>query len=434
MSDQLKGIKKVDRDGLKDAYQKNYADWIIDAKDRNIDFSSYLNEVSPLPKEADQRDPENAVHSLLRSHGFAMKDTTYRKSSLVADLENNPVLETLVRTDLDNYYKSILFTPELLTRAKVGGIAPGESFRPFTELPVRDQQQAGNRVRLSDLLAITQTINGQDIRLPKFVPPPDHEMSMDYMVEFQDYPIFDIKQGSEKHTMKVVGVGLRWSYRFARASQMRAELLRRAVARVAILHEASLIQEGLVTVMKTIASDDAADDTAHAVQRYPASGEANYTQDTQNAVAYALPQAYNVDTIVGGSAAVTAWENINTGSTNLTLAALQAQAPGNVRRFTRRNINVAYPENTLVITKDITENPNGEATAADSTDLDVSGYQLLFFDSNETLGLAMEAGSNINETVRKEDNQSFVQYLSNSYTFYILDPNGRIKVHLNAPS
>ena len=430
MSDEMKGIKRVDRGDLKNAFQKEYKGWIKDAADRKVDFSSYLNEKSPLPKDSDTRDPDNAVHSLLRQYGFAMKRTKYRQSSAIADLEDAPEVEILVRTDLVNLYNSIIYTPEVLTRSTVTGIAPGTAFRPEINLPARDQEVPGNRVTLGSILAETQNVAGRDIALPKFIPPDEDDVLMEYLTPFQDYPMFDIVLGSETHKMRTVGVGLRWTYAFARNSNLRAEALRRAVRKIGISHQARMINLGLLTAMSTIASDNAADKKAHAVMRYPDNGTAAYSSETQNAIGHILPQTYSVNTIVGGSQAITKWENTATGSPNELLSALASQAPESTRRFTRRNVNVAYPENTIVLSKDITANSSGNATANASTDLDVSAEQVFMFDSRETLGLAIEAGSEINETERIAGKRAFAQYFANSFVFYIADPNGRVKVYL----
>ena len=428
-----KAIPSIKRKDLKGEFRTNHERWFKESEAMGLSFSDYLNRISPEPKN--EADPQNAVHSLMRDHGIQMKDTAERSASLIIECIEDPVKRSLLGADLQQTYENILFKGylserqklSLSTRAGVGGITAGDPFRAFEDLPVKPAEVLGNRVTLASVITRVREVAGVDIRVPEVLKP--EEGSTNYNLgEAVKPPLNTISMGSRKYSMKKMGTSVGWTYEFARNSGERVTAARLWISDMAIENEADLIKEAVTTGMSTIPADNSSDGKAHANPRLPGTGK--YDAATQKAVVFEVPQRYVLNSVVGGPQAVQKWELISSGTEQLALAAFAAQSPGGQSRFRNANINIAYPEITLVYTEDITQGASA-VVPANNDHLDVSADQLFFFDSNNLVELARQRGSTIQARETDVGSQFVTEYFTSHYVFYIFDYNPRIKAYLS---
>ena len=429
----LKSIPSVPRKALGPEFKTNVAIWRRDASAMGLSFGEYLNRISPEPM--DEADPQNAVHSLMRQKGIVMKDGPYRDSSLIEECIDDEESRVLLGTDLQMYYDNILFRgaphpSRLGARAGIGGLTGGSPFRAFDDLDVQPAQEQGNRVPLANILARVRTVPGTDGRIPEVLPPKDGSTRFD-VSEAAQIPVNTVTTGSRKFSLKKMAVGLRWTYEFARNSQERVSALRLWVADMAIENEDILIREAVGVGMSTIPANNSSDGLAHANPRFPASTPGNYDAETMEELVFSIPQRYTLNTVVGGPSTLTKWRLINSGSPNIPLDAFGSQASDLQRRFQSGNINIQYPENTIVYTQSIHPGAGVALDPNNNAHLDVSAGQLFFFDSSRLLEMARQRGAQTRETDQDPGHQFITEYFSDYYEIYIKDYNPRTKLYVS---
>ena len=426
----LKSIPSVKREGLLEEFKSNHESWKKSGEEMGMSLCEYVNRVSPVPRN--EADPENAIHSLMRERGLAMKDSATRDSSLIKECLDDPVNRALLGADLQMTYDNILFRGHahpLETRAGgVGAIPAGSPFKPFDDAPAKPGTIQGNRVSFRSIVPRVRMVTGTTGRIPELLPP-EQGSNRFRLGEFTQIPVNTVSMGVRQFSLSKMGTGLRWSYEFARDNNERVSALRLWIADVAIENEAELTREAILIGMSTIDAADSSDGLAKSNLKYPTSGTGDFDVETMRGLVHALPQRYVINTLVGGHSAVTKWEMIDSGSNNLALAAFASQAPDNQVRFRNANINIQYPENTLVYTESVhpdgvTLDPNSDAH------LDVSADQLFFFDSTRLLEMARQRGAQTRETESDAAQQFYSEYFSDYYEIYLYDPNARVKAYL----
>lgn len=423
-------IDPVKREHLKDAFAREHNDWFAEAKKADMSLCEYLNRTSPDPQN--DYDPVNAVHSLMKSHDLAMKNTKYRDSSYVTEFMDSKEKHLLLGADLQNAYETELYRVpgQVSEKASLGGLTAGDPFRQYQDAPVKVQTESGRRVLLSSIIRSREPINTTDFRIPEIVTPKDASQMVD-VAEGALIPIATVQMGKRLVTLRKVGIGLRWTYEFVRNNQIRASVLRQWTIELGEDHNDALVEEAAKVAMMTIPAADSSDGKTKSTMRYPTTGNGNYSADTMSKISYALPQKYVVDTIVGGPNALTKWNLINSGSSNLPLIAFMAQAPEFQGMYQSLNINIAYPRNTIRLTTNI---PGAASTFnadhLDSLDVGDSADQLFFFDSSKTVSMLTQRNSETREQKGNEQDQTTTEFFSQYFGFYVYDVNARVKAFL----
>ena len=287
----------IPRNALHEEWKTNYQTFKQNAEDERLSLAGYLNIISPEPESA--HGPRNAVHTLMQKEGLRMERTEYAPSSLLQEFMENERRKDLLYADMDHYYDSCFDEhPRSHVRnpASLGQFTAGDPFRPFQDTPVRERKRKAPRLRLNQIVGMTDVITGVDLRRPEYTTPDINEQ-MQEVGEGSLIPVATITMGSRNITLKKVALGLRWTYEFARNSEIRVDQLRRWVARVAVEHEIALVKEGLDTIMSTVDGE-----STHVVGS--TSAQKNFTVQDLTALLFELDEPYQVDTVIGGPAGI----------------------------------------------------------------------------------------------------------------------------------
>ena len=401
----------IPREALHDEWKQNYKEFRDKAQDQKLSLAGYLNTISPEPEN--EFSPPNAVHALMQKEGLRMKGTRYAPSSLLKEFMESEDRKELFYAEMDDYYDSCFDEyPRSPVRnpASLGQYSAGDPFRPFQDQALMERKRKAPRLRLNQIVGVTDVIQGVDLRQPEYTTPDINEQMQD-VGEGGLIPVGTVTLGSRHVTLKKVACGIRWTYEFARNSEIRAEALRRWVARVAISHEIALVNEGLSTILSTVDGE-----SCHHV-----TGK-SFTVEDITSLLFELDEPYQVDTVVGGPSPVVKYLNLNTGFTQQTMAYIAAMNPELIPNPSPLN-NIMVPTQYGVIKTDV-----GTGVVGASTRLEYAQNHLLMFDSAETLGYIRQANSETDELDTEPSQQFVTRYLSRYYGFYLNDLNGRMKV------
>ena len=412
----------IPRSALAEEWKRNYKEFERNAQDQKLGLAGYLNIISPDPES--EFAPVNAVHTLMQKERLRMKSTRYAPASLLKEFMESEDRKLLLYADMDDYYESCFDEhprPPVRNPASLGQYTAGDPFRPWLDTAVTERKRKAPRLRLNQIVAVTDTITGVDLRQPEYRTP-DIDEQMQDVGEGGLIPIATITLGSRNITLKKVALGLRWTYEFARNSEVRVDQLRRWVARVAVSHEIALVKEGLNTIMSTVDGES--------TRLVGTSGSPKtHTVEDICSLLFELDEPYQVDTVIGGPSAVVSYLNVNTGPTTLGIDYFARAHPELVPNPTPLN-NIMLPTQYGVIKEDI--GPAGASRDATGA-LKVTGPEkdLLLFDSMETLGYIRQINSETDELDTDPSQQFVTRYLSRYYGFYLNDLNGRMKVIFN---
>ena len=414
----------IPRSALHDEWKSNYKSFKQNAEDNRLSLAGYLNIISPEPESP--YGPPNALHTLMQKEGLRMEATRHAPASLLQEFMENEERKDLFYADMDDHYDSCFDEyPRSSVRnpASLGQFTAGDPFRPFQDTPVAERKRKAPRLRLNQIVGVTDTITGVDLRRPEYTTPDINEQ-MQEVGEGSLIPVATITMGSRNITLKKVALGLRWTYEFARNSEIRVDQLRRWVTNVAIQHEIALVQEGLNMIMATVDGE--------AIHQVGASSNYNFTVEDITSLLFELDEPYQVDTVVGSPSGIVGYLGVNdytTARAGAYLDYVQRMHPELVPNPNPLN-NIMLPTQYGVVKSNI--GPAGSARTA-SNFLQVvhatENKDLLLFDSTETLGYIRQLNSETNELDTDPSQQFVTRYLSRYYGFYLNDFNGRMKVY-----
>lgn len=412
----------IPRSALHEEWKSNYKTFKQNAEDNRLSLAGYLNIISPEPESP--YGPPNALHTLMQKEGLRMEATRHAPASLLQEFMENEERKDLFYADMDDHYDSCFDEyPRSSVRnpASLGQFTAGDPFRPFQDTPVVERKRKAPRLRLNQIVGVTDTITGVDLRRPEYTTPDINEQ-MQEVGEGSLIPVATITMGSRNITLKKVALGLRWTYEFARNSEIRVDQLRRWVTNVAIQHEIALVQEGLTMIMATVDGE-----SIHEVGK---ASNKNFTTADITSLLFELDEPYQVDTVVGGPGGVVSYLGVVGQSTTggAFLDYFQRMHPELVPSPNPLN-NIMLPTQYGVVKSNI--GPAG-GVRANSNTLTVTGSNpndLLLFDSAETLGYIRQLNSETNELDTDPSQQFVTRYLSRYYGFYLNDFNGRMKVY-----
>jgi hypothetical protein len=416
---------KMTRKEQHDAVKTNMKDWVLEAREKNITISQLLNTMSP--EKDDERQPDEALQTLMQNDGLRMRSTRNFPASELKDFYQvgKDYRKELLYGYMDDEYDRCFDTPRIQTRAGVDmqSLPLNEYWRDFTDAPAREEKKIAPPIRLNDIVAFTQNIPGVDFRIPEYELLEEDEQMVD-VSEGTTIPIATLKLGRRTVTLKKIALGLRWTYEFARNAPMRADGIRRWVQRVATRHEMALVKEGIMTILEGLTHIDFPGNGD-----FTAAGGAGTTSWHDNP-GYALANhillhlqlddPYQVDTILGGKNSIIRY--LLTDSVNYSLNEFAQRNPQFSPRA--RLLNQLGTTEAVGVLKDDSYTELTDGTHDDN--------RMLLFDSATTLAYLRQTGSQTDEIDQDPSQQIVTRYLSRIYGFYIEDDNARFLANMTA--
>jgi hypothetical protein len=278
-------------------------------------------------------------------------------------------------------------------------VALNSALRPYYDAAGLRAQQIQTAIPLGEIIANTSTVDSDAYRAAYLVEPVTSQLRMVRVGETADIPETRIATREQSVYLHKYGRAVRISYEAIRRQPIdRVAML---VARIAIQADT----DKLSTAIDTLVNGDGNGNAATVVNLTtldPATTVNNMTLTAWINFIQQFPNPYALTTVLGRTAATTALMVLNVGTANTMLAELHS---------------------TLGIGALRPINPELSGTVAVGTTNDAPASKLIGFDRRFALEQLVEAGADINETMRWILNQTEVLTLSEVVGFDILDPS-----------
>ena len=386
------------------------------AEERKISLSSYCEMLSPTKEEGEL----DAIGRMLQQEGLRTKsDVTSRYSaSPVIDFLNTPARRMLLIEVLNRAYREIALRAPMLS----SDMEQGATLRPFVDGTARFDRMVAPVVPLSEIVATTTQISGQDYRTLVF-DYDDDAFTEERTPELQDLPLARMTQSEEVIPLLKRGVRLQVSYEFMRRSQLHVDKLALQVQKIAVHRELTKVKLGVKT-MRLGDGNPGTAATVHGLYEldpradgYPGSGAIIATENVSKAsskVKFTLKSwlafkkkfqnPYTITTILMNESMATNLELLDLGTTNTPLVEIQNLA----QRLTYGQLRPI--------------NLTADGIRYGWLDADtIPDNQILAFDNRFALEHITEIGSDISEMDRFIRNQSEELTLSENYGMGIMD-------------
>lgn len=282
------------------------------------------------------------------------------------------------------------------------------ALRPYYDAAGLRAQQIQTAIPLGEIIANTSTVDSDAYRAAYLVEPTTTQLRMVRVGETADIPETRIATREQSVYLHKYGRAVRISYEAIRRQPIdRVAML---VARIAIQADT----DKLSTAIDTLVNGDGNGNAATVINLTtldPATTANNLTLTAWINFIQQFPNPYALTTVLGRTAATTALLVLNVGTANTMLAELH----------TTLGIGGLRPIN-----------PELSGTVAVGTTNDAPASKLIGFDRRFALEQLVEAGADINETMRWILNQTEVLTLSEVVGFDILDPTATKILNLAA--
>jgi hypothetical protein len=287
-------------------------------------------------------------------------------------------------------------------------VALNSALRPYYDAAGLRAQQIQTAIPLGEIIANTSTVDSDAYRAAYLVEPVTSQLRMVRVGETADIPETRIATREQSVYLHKYGRAVRISYEAIRRQPIdRVAML---VARIAIQADT----DKLSTAIDTLVNGDGNGNAATVVNLTtldPATTANNMTLTAWINFIQQFPNPYALTTVLGRTAATTALMVLNVGTANTMLAELHS---------------------TLGIGALRPINPELSGTVAVGTTNDAPASKLIGFDRRFALEQLVEAGADINETMRWILNQTEVLTLSEVVGFDVLDPSATKILNLAA--
>ena len=307
-------------------------------------------------------------------------------------------------------WRSVAHRPPSHARVTFGSddLPVNSAMRPYYDAAGLRAQQILTAIPLGEILANTSTVDTDAYRAAYLVEPTAPQTRMVRVGETADIPETRIATREQSVYLHKYGRAIRISYEAMR---------RQPIDRVAFLVARIAVQadtDKLSTAIDALVNGDGNGNAATVVNLTtldPATTVNNLTLTAWINFIQQFPNPYALTTVLGRTAATTALMVLNVGTSNTMLAELH----------TTLGIGGLRPIN-----------PELSGTIAVGTTNDAPAAKLVGFDRRFALEELVEAGADINETMRWILNQTEVLTLSEVVGFDILDPMATRILNLSA--
>lgn len=387
------------------------ADYQQQALEEGMTYSEFLEREDPSTEYgADMR--LDAFERQLMVANIRVTSMPHR--SLFADrfekFGENETNARLAAEFISRTWRAVLHRPPSHQRVTFGSddVPLNSALRPYWDAAGLRAAQIQSAIPLSEILALTTTIDRDTYRAAYLDEPTATQLRMVRVGEGADIP-------KTRITTRDRAVYL---HKYGRAVEITYEAIRRQpIDRVAFLIARIAIQadvDKLATAIDTLVNGDGNSNamTVTALTTLdPLTTAGNLTLNAFIAYIQQFPNPYALTTILGRSAATTALAVLNVGTANTMLAEVRSQIGlGGLRPI----------------------NPELGGTIAVGTTNDAPANQLVGFDRRFALEQLVEANADINETMRWILNQTETLTVSEVVGFDILDDAARKGLNLAA--
>ena len=247
------GIDQIPRDELYARWTKDHEGIAAEAVEAGVTLPFYLEELSP---KADPSAPNlDAMAYLLARDSLATKSFGGFSTASVKDFLKHPRTEALFWAQLDLDYdmtSSIhevemkqLGIPDLKAAAANTDAAQTDNtpFKPRFTRALYENRRFRPQVTIADIASAIETIPGTTFQIPKYDTPPDREYPV-VIPEGGKMAVTTLKTETANGRTFTVGEGLATSRKFE-LNDLRMQTVRIWVRRVAMRHEATIVNRGI---------------------------------------------------------------------------------------------------------------------------------------------------------------------------------------------
>lgn len=396
--------------------------FIEQAFERGVPLSSWLESLSPTKEEGGL----DAFERVLQAEGLRIKsDHAHRyTASPVVDFLATPARRLLLMEHLNRTYREIAYRAPMLS----SDMEAGSTLRPYIDGSAHFDRMVAPVIPLSELVATTTQIMGQDYRTLIFEYD-DAAFTEERVPEGDDLPIAKMRQSENVIPLLKRGLRFQVTYEFMRRSQMHVDKLALQMQKIAVHRELAKVNLGVRTMLNgdgnnntsaqvhgLYSLDKRADGyptTGHIIAtdtNTQAQGKVKLTLRAWLAFKKKFENPYMITTIIMNESMATNLELLDMGTQNNPLVEIQNLANrltyGQLRPINLSADGIRY--GWLNSVKDDGGN-------------DLLDNRILAFDNRFSLEHVTETGGDITEMDRFIHNQTEEMTISENYGMCIMD-------------